>query len=596
MTVTSSSAFHFSPRANRADEIAWRAWGPEAFAEAKTQDRPILLSISAVWCHWCHVMDETSYSDAQVIAGVNERYIPIRVDNDERPDVNRRYNMGGWPTTAFLTPDGEIIHGGTYVPPEQMRSYVVQVADVWRDKREELTQRVRGIQEHEKDGHPQTPGDLGWDIVETVGSLVRGQYDPQFGGFGRDQKFPQPSLLRSVLEEHRRGNSPELAPMLQHTLAAMAQGGMYDHLEGGFFRYSTKRDWSVPHFEKMLEDNAQLLAVYAEAHRTFATAGYDRIARDVVRWMDAVLWREDVRMFSGSQDADEHYYELDLSERAKHEVPFVDTRIYTSWNALAASAYFACAAALGDPALEDRARSVIRAISERMTVDLHVMHFDAGSGAQLPDLLVDLAASLHAALDSYETGHHPSTLPGAVYLATWLCDRLEDPELGGFWDAPDRAELGRVTRREKPIEDGALAADALLRLAVLTGEERWRDSAVRALKGFVGEYRQWGQFAAAYASAVARALSEPLTIAVVGPEDDALAAALWSAAVRCDDPARALHRLVPERDAERLLSLGYPPDRTAAYVCVGTVCSAPLGDEAALVGELGRARRRFERS
>ncbi len=588
------SVFHFSPRPNRAAEIAWRPWGPLAFAEAAAEDKPILLSISAVWCHWCHVMDETSYSDAQVIAGVNERFIPIRVDNDERPDVNRRYNMGGWPTTAFLTPDGEIIHGGTYVPPEQMRSYVMQVAEVWRERRAELARRVQEIQEHEQGGHPQAPGDLSWQIVEAVGSLVRGQYDAQYGGFGRDQKFPQPSLLRFVLDEHRRNGAPELATMLHRTLTAMAGGGMYDHIEGGFFRYSTKRDWSVPHFEKMLEDNAQLLAVYAEAHRTFPDAGYDRNARDVIRWMDTVLWRPDAEMFAGSQDADEHYYELDAEERAKHEAPFVDTRIYTSWNALAASAYFACAGAFGDQALEDRARSVIRAISERMTVDLHVMHFDAGSGAQLPDLLVDLAACLHAALDSYETGRHPETLPGAVHLATWLCERLEDTLHGGFWDAPERAEPGRVSRREKPIEDGAIAADALLRLAALTGEERWRVSAVRALEGFVGEYRQWGQFAASYASAVARALAPPLTIAVVGAADDGAAGALWAVAMRCDDPARAVHRLVPERDTERLRSLGYSPDRTAAYVCIGTVCSAPLADEAALAGELARARRRFE--
>jgi len=586
---------HFSPRPNRAAEIAWRTWGPEAFNEAKALDRPILLAISAVWCHWCHVMDETSYSDDQVIRGINERFIPIRVDNDERPDVNRRYNMGGWPTTAFLTPDGEIIHGGTYIPPEQMRSYVTQVADVWRDKRAELADRVREIQEHEHERPSQQPGDLSWEIVETVGTLVRGQYDPEFGGFGRQPKFPQPKLVRFVLDEHRRQESLELAAMLHKTLVAMAGGGMYDQIEGGFFRYSTTREWSVPHFEKMLEDNSELLWIYAEAHRSFPDAGYDRIARDVIRWMDTVLWIPEAGMFAGSQDADEHYFTLDTQERAKHEHPFVDRRIYTGWNALAASAYFACAAALEDSVLRERARTVIRAISERMTVDLHVMHFDSGSGPQLPDLLVDLAASLGAALDSYETGHHPQALPGAVYLATWLCDRLEDPDQGGFWDAPERAELGRVTRREKPIEDGAAAADGLLRLAALTGEDRWRESAVRSLRGFVGEYRQWGQFAAAYASAVARSLAEPLTITVVGPASDPTAERLWTTATGCDDPARALHRLVPERDGDQLAALGYSSERVAAYVCIGTVCSAPLDEGTALAEELMRARRRYER-
>ena len=124
--------FRFSPRPNRAAEIGWREWDEKAFQEAQVADKPILLAISAVWCHWCHVMYETSYSDPEVIRMINDRYVPIRVDNDERPDVNRRYNMGGWPTTAFLTPDGEVVHGGTYVPPEAMRSYLTQVDEVWR--------------------------------------------------------------------------------------------------------------------------------------------------------------------------------------------------------------------------------------------------------------------------------------------------------------------------------------------------------------------------------------------------------------------------------------------------------------------------------
>ena len=152
--------FRFSPRPNRASDIGWRDWGEKAFQEAQVADKPILLAISAVWCHWCHVMDETSYSDPEVIRTINERYVPIRVDNDERPDVNRRYNMGGWPTTAFLTPDGEIVHGGTYIPPDAMRSYVAQVAEVWRDRRTEIAQRVAEVREKNKEERAPKPGDL----------------------------------------------------------------------------------------------------------------------------------------------------------------------------------------------------------------------------------------------------------------------------------------------------------------------------------------------------------------------------------------------------------------------------------------------------
>src|SRR2546423_6417413 len=153
-------SFRFSPRPNRAAGTGGGPWGEKALQEAQVADKPVLLAISAVWCHWCHVMDETSYSDPEVIRLINERYVPIRVDNDERPDVNRRYNMGGWPTTAFLTPDGEIVHGGTYVPPDAMRSSLAQVADLWSTRRSELGQRVAELREKELEARAPKSGHL----------------------------------------------------------------------------------------------------------------------------------------------------------------------------------------------------------------------------------------------------------------------------------------------------------------------------------------------------------------------------------------------------------------------------------------------------
>ncbi len=598
------SEFRFSPRPNRASEINWRTWGDAAFAEARELNRPVLLAISAVWCHWCHVMDETSYSAPDIIDVINDRYVPVRVDNDERPDVNRRYNMGGWPSTVFLTPEGEIIHGGTYVPPDQMWQALNGVNEVWSTKREEIAARVAELHEQEAkerkpapDGAPTKKSELSADIVDTVGALVRGQYDPQFGGFGRAPKFPQVRLLRFLLDEYRRHGYPDVAHMLHKTLGAMAASGMHDKVEGGFFRYATTREWEIPHYEKMLEDNAELLAAYAEAHRTFPEAGYDRIVRDVVRWIDTVLWRDDAKAFAGSQDADEVYYELDGAGREKHGSPFVDRTLYTGWNALAVSAYVAASAALGDDAIEERAHDVMATIATRMVVgpERQLMHFDRGEGPRVSDLLSDWAAYLQATIDEYETGKHPGALAGAVKAATVMRERLEDPEDGGFFDAPARAEPGRVALREKPIEDNAMAADALLRLAALTGDERWRETAVRALRSFVGTYRGWGQFASSYANAMARALAEPLAITVVGPKNDETATALWSAARSVDDPARSVQRIVPDNDAARLEQLGFPRDRTAAYVCVGTSCSAPLTDEGSLRRELERARSRLQK-
>lgn len=590
-------SFRFSPRPNRAAEIAWRPWSEKAFQEAQVADKPVLLAISAVWCHWCHVMDETSYSDPEVIRLINERYVPIRVDNDERPDVNRRYNMGGWPTTAFLTPDGEIVHGGTYVPPDAMRTNLAQVADLWSAQRSDLALRVAELREKEKEARAPKAGDLSSQIVDQVGSLVRGQYDPQFGGFGREPKFPQPKLLRFLLDEHRRFGYPEIATMLHRTLGLMAGSGMYDHIEGGFFRYATTRQWEIPHYEKMLEDNAELLAIYSEAHRSFPTGGYDRAVRDVIRWMDATLWQKEKQLWAGSQDADEHYYLLDSTEeRAKHEAPFVDQTAYTAWNALAASAYWAAWSALGDEAFDTRAHEAMSAIARRLwdTEAKALHHFDARDGPKVVDLLGDVAANLAANLDAYETGLHPGALGGARRMAMTLRDRLEDREGGGFFDAPERrGEPGRLARRERPIEENAFAAEGLLRLAALTGDDEWRELALRALRSFVGEYRQWGHFAASYANAVARALAEPLVVTIVAPADNLLAIALWRRARATTDPARSFHRLEPDRDGDVLARLGFPADRVAAYVCIGTVCSAPIADEDSLARALDEAGRRY---
>ena len=588
--------FRFSPRPNRASEIQWRAWGDAAFGEAREQKKPMLLAISAVWCHWCHVMDETSYSVPDIIKVINERYVPVRVDNDERPDVNRRYNMGGWPSTVFLTPEGEIIHGGTYISPEQMWQTLNSVDEVWSTKHDEIAQRVAELRKEEEAARKPKSGDLSPDIVDTVGALVRGQYDPQFGGFGRSPKFPQVRLLRFLLDEYRRHGYPDVAHMLHKTLGAMAGSGMHDKIEGGFFRYATTREWEIPHYEKMLEDNAELLAVYSEAHRTFPQAGYDRVVRDVVRWMDTVLWRDDVKAFAGSQDADEVYYELDGAAREKHGAPFVDKTLYTGWNALAVSAYLGAADVLNDPAIRERGLEVLRTIATRMWDPKEgLAHFDRGEGPRVRDLLGDLATVLTAQLDAYETGEHAIGIVGAQRVAARMREGLEDAADSGFFDAPRRDEPGRVAIREKPIEDNAMAADALLRLATLTADEQWREAALRTLRSFVGSYRGWGQFASSYANAIARALAEPLAITVVGPKDDATATALWTVTRATDDPARSVQRVVPDEDGAQLERLGFPRDRTAAYVCVGTTCSAPLSDEVSLRRELERARGRLER-
>ena len=348
--------FRFSPRPNRAGEIKWRPWGEPAFAEARRLGRPVLLSLSAVWCHWCHVMDETSYSDPRVIAAVNEHFVPIRVDNDRHPDVNRRYNMGGWPTTAFLAPSGDVLTGATYLPPEQMLESLARVKAFFDANQAKITAlegecatdgdgstraQLAGLPLSAEgaldalEGDPDVPGDISTEVAVQV---VRA-FDPMSGGLGAEPKFPQPDvygfmlaygLLRGAGDPDHvpEGGSALLRPARVHevvraTLTAMASGGLYDAVEGGFFRYATQRDWSVPHYEKMLEDNARLIRLYAEASLNAADHDlgdpdlYRRTAAGAVDYLLATLWREEASAFGGSQDADEHYYGLDADGRAK---------------------------------------------------------------------------------------------------------------------------------------------------------------------------------------------------------------------------------------------------------------------------------------
>jgi uncharacterized protein YyaL (SSP411 family) len=580
------SRFRFSPRPNKASQIQWREWGDAAFAEAKQRDVPVLLAISAVWCHWCHVMDETSYSADDIIGVINEKYVPIRVDNDERPDVNRRYNMGGWPTTAFLTPDGEVIHGGTYIPPETFFQNLLAVAELWTEKREDIEERVKEVVAREGEARAPRPGELSREIVDSVAALVRGQYDPEHGGFGREPKFPQAQLLRFLLDHHGRRPSADTERMLRTTLDAMSSRGMYDHVEGGFFRYATQRDWNVPHYEKMLEDNSELLALYADAHAIFPDAGYDRVVRDVIRWMDRTLFQPEAGLWSGSQDADEHYFTLDGEARAKHDAPYVDRTLYTSWNVLASAAYLRAGEVLGDRDIAMRGWNAIAAIERRLRGAEGAVHrFDAGEGPKLPDLLGDAAAYLSLLVGTGD-------IERATALAHRMRERLGAPG-GGFYDRPEGAAPGRLSRRERPIEDNSLAASALLRLGAITGDEEWRELGLAALRSFVGEYRAWGQFATSYANAVERALREPVSIVVVGRMGDPSAERLWRTARRTQDPDAVTLHLDPAVRPQAVAERGFPADRAAAYVCVGTSCSAPLTDEGSLTRELDSAHRRF---
>ena len=344
--------FRFSPRPNRAAEINWREWGRGAFAEAEREEKLLLLSISAVWCHWCHVMDETTYSDPEVIRLINENFIPVRVDNDRRPEINRRYNQGGWPSTVFLEPHGNVLAGATYIPPENMRQVIDRFIGLWRDKRTEISGKIEeAIKEAIRSPATGTAGETGSrlhrNIREDVWRAVVRAQDREHGGLGDAPKFPMFDVMELALDVYLDRHNPSALAWLLLTADNMLGGGTYDLEEGGLFRYSTTRDWSVPHFEKMLADNARMARMLLRLWLLNGKQLYASRAAHILDYVDRTLG-DGKGGFYGSQDADEHYYVLDLAARAGQDVPFVDHTVYIDSEALAVEAFMEAGEILGE--------------------------------------------------------------------------------------------------------------------------------------------------------------------------------------------------------------------------------------------------------
>ena len=320
-------------RSARHQPVDWMEWGEAAFDRAAREDKPILLDIGAVWCHWCHVMDRESYEDPATARVINEHFIAVKVDRDERPDVDTRYQaaisaisgQGGWPLTAFLTPDGKPYFGGTYFPPEDrhgrpsFQRVLLTMAEAFEDRRSEVEESaasvIHAIEHNESfSGRAASPGP---ELVDKMVMAILKNVDMRNGGFGGQPKFPHSSAIDMLIDAAGRRSAgsvsvqgqtmplPEAAKRaVLVTLDRMARGGIYDHLAGGFHRYSVDEHWIVPHFEKMAYDNSELLKNYVHAFESFGEAEHARVARDILRWMDEWLSDREHGGFYASQDAD----------------------------------------------------------------------------------------------------------------------------------------------------------------------------------------------------------------------------------------------------------------------------------------------------
>jgi uncharacterized protein YyaL (SSP411 family) len=601
--VLQAEARHPSRGAKAPPLISWQDWGEEAFRLAGTLDVPILLSISAVWCHWCHVMDQTTFADPEVISLITARFVPVRVDNDKRPDINARYNMGGWPTVAFLTPAGEILGGGTYMPPAAFKEALQQTSDYYRDHKQEVQTRTVQMQEQRRKARQfslPTVGELTPAIIEQAYTLAAAAYDPRYGGFGDAPKFPQVdvielALARPVQQVPSVIGQPPALEIVVKTLRAMAQGGLYDHELGGFFRYSTTSDWSVPHFEKMLEDNAGLLSTYLHAYQITNEALFRQVAEGIVSYVESTLRNQEQGYFYGSQDADEEYYALTRSERERRQAPFVDTVCYTAWNAMMSLAYLEGAVLLERPELATSALKTLTFLWQHCwQPDEGLSHFWAAAaepghdaGAYVPGLLHDQVWMARALLYAYEYTSDTEHLERAQQLLHRVHSTLAT-KAGNFQDRPsNEAALARLAETEVSMTDNAVAAQALVHLARLNGDTQYLAWAQTALSTFARDYRRYGTFAAGYALAVEQLLSEPLQVVVVGSAEDPKTLELLHAAWRPYALNRALVVVDPLWEPERLQTLGYPALTTPlAYICLGHTCTEPAAEASQVVAAI----------
>jgi hypothetical protein len=433
--------------------INWYPWGTDAFDTARAADKPVLLDIGAVWCHWCHVMDAESYEDSEVAAFLNQNFVCIKVDRDERPDVDARYQravqaltqQGGWPLTVFLTPGGEVFFGGTYFPPDGrygrpgFRSVLASVLDAYQARREQVQAQAAAISRVIAESLDEAaPGEVAPGMLDAAIDQMIRIFDPVNGGFGREPKFPHPGALALLLQRWYEQPSEQLRTMIDRTLEGMARGGMYDQLAGGFHRYSVDARWIVPHFEKMSYDNSELLRVYLDAYALLGDDEYARTARGIVHWVREVM-ADPEGGYAASQDAD---------------VGLDDDGDYFTWT-----------------------RDEAAAILNSDELDIAAAYYDIGT-----------AGEMH-----HNPGKNVLFISATVSGLAQRTRRSEESVEALLRSAQDKLRAARA-QRTAPFVDrtrytnwNAMMASAMLRAAAVLQEEWCRSHALRTLERLHGE-------------------------------------------------------------------------------------------------------------
>ena len=648
--------------------VDWYPWGEEALARARGEDKPLLVSIGYSACHWCHVMEHESFEDPETAAVMNEHFVPVKVDREERPDVDSIYmgavqamtGQGGWPLNVFVDPDGVPFYGGTYFPPEprhgmpSFRQVLEGVAEAWRTRRDEIrtsaARTVEGLSAMTRIRVPE--GELSAEIVVEAERGLAGQFDPNFGGFGGAPKFPPASALEFLMgriaepagEEDLAAKATEIVTT---TLDRMARGGIYDQVGGGFARYSVDAHWLVPHFEKMLYDNALLARTYLHAWQLTGAGQFRRVCEETLDWalremrgpeggfysaLDAdsegeegrfYVWTEaELREILGDDaPALLHHWGVDRGpnfegrsilhvageeidpaalERARrllYEVrsgrvwPGLDDKRLAAWNALMVSALADAGAVLGREDYVDAARQCARFVLEQMHDGRgHLLRTYKDGRASLNAYLEDHAFLVEALLTLYEATFEPRWFKAARALADAMIDRFGAPE-GGFFDTSSDHES--LVVRPRSLEDhpipsgGSAAAYGLERLAALTGEHAYAERAGEVMRMLAQPAARHPQAFGHLLQAMRFHLGPRREVALVGDTLDELLAVVR----RRFRPTTVVAAKRPgdaiAEEAVPLLRGRDPVDgHPAAYVCQDFACRMPTSEPEALEAEL----------
>ena len=569
------SEFRFSPNPNRAHLVKWQPWSPAAFTKAQEEDKPVLLSISAVWCYWCHVMDDDTYSDPEVQDLLNEHFVTIRVDNDHRPDINARYNVGGWPTTAFLTGHGGLIGGATYLPPEQLISMITEFAEAYKNDRPTLYTQARDLLNTRKD-HAQrfvASSQLEESMTDRVSRIVVGSYDATNGGFGSEPKFPNASILRFLNHQYRTTGEDFFASMLIKTLDSLSDGQVHDSSDGGFFRHCAQADWTQPQYEKMLEDNLRLAREFLDASILLDRPKYRETAKQTFDYLLEQLYDPAVPGFRGSQGAHSDYFSLSPDQRTADARPESDPSCYASNNGLAVTVLLDAAWKLGDLSLQTKALQTLETLDSAARSGSFSHVYSEQGPSDVPAFFTDWVWLLTALIQAHGNTAAEGYLERAVAVAQLMVDGFFDQKAGGFFDIEDQPNgIGHLQIKEKVLADNTVAAQALIRLHQTTRNADYRQIAEATLSAFVETFREQGEFAADYGLTVHLLNNDLVEVTVEGKPEDAGCQALLAAAVRLPQPNLDIKTIVAV-DGDSV---------ARAHVCLDTVCLPPLDSPAEL--------------